>query len=122
VPFCVGPAGLAAWLFALGACCSALYPLGLALLGERVPPGSLAQANAWYLASNCAGSLSGPVLIGLVIDLFGPRAQFAAAAAAVLLVLGPVIGGCGLRVADSSDNPQPDRRSRPGEQPCRMAG
>jgi MFS family permease len=88
VPLCVGAAGLAAWLFALGACCSALYPLGLALLGERVPPGSLARANAWYLASNCAGSLSGPVLIGLVIDLFGQRAQFAAAAAAVLLVLG----------------------------------
>jgi MFS family permease len=93
VPFCAGAAGLAAWLFALGACCSALYPLGLALLGEFVPPGSMAQANAWYLASNCAGSLTGPVLIGLVIDLFGQRAQFAAAAAAVLLVLGLAAAG-----------------------------
>jgi MFS family permease len=75
------------WLFLLGASCGALYPLGLALLGERIPPGGLAKANAWYLASNCAGSLSGPVIIGLVIDAFGLPAQFAVGAGAVLLVL-----------------------------------
>jgi MFS family permease len=76
-----------AWLFLLGACCGALYPLGLALLGERIAAAGLARANAWYLASNCAGSLSGPVLIGLVIDGFGLPAQFAAGAVAVLAVL-----------------------------------
>jgi MFS family permease len=75
------------WLFVLGASCGALYPLGLALLGERIPASGLAKANAWYLASNCAGSLSGPVVIGLTIDHFGLGAQFATGALAVLLVL-----------------------------------
>jgi MFS family permease len=74
-------------LFLLGACCGALYPLGLALLGERIPASGLAKANAWYLASNCAGSLSGPILIGLAIGQFGLPAQFAVAALAILLVL-----------------------------------
>jgi MFS family permease len=83
-----GPAGLAVWLFVVGACCAALYPLGLALLGERIAPAALASANAWYLASNCAGSLTGPILIGLAMDVFGSRAMFAAAAAAVLMALG----------------------------------
>jgi MFS family permease len=88
VPFARSPLPLGGWLFLLGATCGALYPLGLALLGERVPPAGLAKANAWYLASNCAGSLSGPLLIGLAIDGFGLRAQFAVGAAAVLLVVG----------------------------------
>ncbi len=87
LPWCVQLSGIATWLFVVGACCAAQYPLGLALLGERVPPSGMARANAWYLASNCAGSLSGPVLIGLAIDSFGPRALFAAGGAAVVLVL-----------------------------------
>jgi MFS family permease len=78
---------LGVWLFLLGACCGALYPLGLALLGERTPSSGLARANAWYLASNCAGSLLGPVLIGLAIDGFGQTAQFVAGALAIAAVL-----------------------------------
>ncbi len=87
VPACGGAVGLGVWLFVLGACCGALYPLGLVLLGERVPTNSLAKANAWYLAINCAGSLSGPVLVGFVIDLLGQRAQFAAGAVVIVLVV-----------------------------------
>ena len=87
LPWCVQVSHIAAWLFVVGACCAALYPLGLALLGERVPRTAMARANAWYLASNCAGSLCGPVLLGLTIDGFGQRAQFAAGAAAVVVVL-----------------------------------
>jgi MFS family permease len=82
-----GPLPLATCLFVLGACCGALYPLGLSLLGERVPGPMLARANAWYLASNCAGSLSGPLVMGVVIELFGPRAQFGVAATAVAAVV-----------------------------------
>src|SRR5205814_2364057 len=53
---------LALQLFVVGAACGALYPLGLALLGERLPKDALGEANAWYLAANCAGSLSGPLV------------------------------------------------------------
>lgn len=87
VPFLRSALPLAAWLFVLGASCGALYPLGLSLLGERLPASSMARANAWYLACNCAGSLSGPLVMGVVIQAFGPRAQFGAAAAAVVAVL-----------------------------------
>ncbi|MHB1423551.1 MAG: MFS transporter [Gemmataceae bacterium] len=79
---------LACSLFVLGTCCGALYPLGLALLGERVPPAGLARANAYYLASNCAGSLCGPALLGLVIDWFGLPEQFFAGTVAVAVILG----------------------------------
>ena len=87
VPFTRPMLLLGGWLFLLGAGCGALYPLGLALLGERTQPSGLAKANAWYLACNCAGSLSGPVLLGLAIDVFGLRSQFALCAAAVALVV-----------------------------------
>jgi MFS family permease len=87
VPWLRALAPLGGWLFALGASCGALYPLGLALLGECVPPEGLARANAWYLACNCGGSLSGPLLIGVAIDAFGMRAQFLAGGCAVATVL-----------------------------------
>jgi len=87
VGHCPGAPLLAVALFLLGACCGALYPLGLALLGERVPLGGLARANAYYLASNCVGSLCGPALLGLVIDWFGQSSQFLAGTIAVGVVL-----------------------------------
>jgi MFS family permease len=94
LPFCTRTEVLSVWLFLLGACCGALYPLGLALLGERLPAAALAQANAWYLASNCAGSLSGPMLLGLAIDFLGPDSQlFVCAAALVVAVAAWAIGG-----------------------------
>jgi MFS family permease len=82
-----GTTWLAPWLFAVGAASGALYPLGLALLGERLPATGMARANAWYLAVNCMGSLTGPVLAGLAMDVFGRRAMFAAGGAAVAAVL-----------------------------------
>jgi MFS family permease len=88
LPRCPGTATLSVCLFVLGTCCGALYPLGLALLGERVAPARLARANACYLASNCAGSLSGPVLFGLAIDRFGQPSQFLVGGAAVTAVFG----------------------------------
>ena len=75
LPWLLGPLGLGATLFVIGACCAALYPLGLAVLGERVPPSAMGRANAWYLASNCAGSLIGPILTGAAMDWFGRRAR-----------------------------------------------
>jgi MFS family permease len=75
------------WLFVVGACSGAFYPLGLALLGERLPSTQLARANAWYLSLECIGSLMGPALMGLARDWAGETAMFAVGEAAVLLVL-----------------------------------
>ena len=109
LPWCSGTATLGGLLFIVGACCAALYPLGLALLGESVPPGALAKANAWYLACNCIGSVTGPWVTGKAIDLFGQRSMFAVGAGAVLLVVGVWWAGglfgvrsaeCGVRSAE----------------------
>jgi MFS family permease len=81
-------AGIAVGLFLAGACSGAFYPLGLAVLGERVPSAGLPRASAWFLAINCIGSVMGPSLTGGVMDLFGKDALFAAGEAAVLAVLG----------------------------------
>jgi MFS family permease len=82
-----GTAWLAVWLFAVGACSGAFYPLGLALLGERTPASGLARANAWFLAINCLGSLVGPALTGRAMDTFGRGAMFVVGGLAVGLVL-----------------------------------
>ena len=82
-----GVGWLALWLFAVGACSGALYPLGLARLGERVPAAGLARANAWFLAINCLGSLTGPAVAGAAMDLFGRGAQFVAGGSTIGLVL-----------------------------------
>lgn len=87
LPFCGVSPWLAIWLFLVGACSGAYYPLGLAIIGERVPNSGLARANAYFLAINCLGSLTGPVITGAAMDLFGNRAMFAAGEAAVLFIL-----------------------------------
>jgi MFS family permease len=109
---------LAVSLFVLGMCCGALYPLGLALLGDRVPAAGLSRANAFYLASNCAGSLSGPVLCGLVIDRFGAPAQFLAAIAAVVAVLAL---DAVLKLKRQTTTPK-QRSTARDEKPRRLAG
>jgi MFS family permease len=86
-PFCFSAWTLTPWLFLVGACSGAFYPLGLATLGERTPPAGLARANAWYLAINCVGSLIGPTCTGRIMDWFGPRAMFAAGEFAVVVVV-----------------------------------
>jgi MFS family permease len=87
LPFCTKVAGLGSWLFVCGACSTAFYPLGLALLGERLPAPALPRANGWYLAINCAGSMMGPALAGWAMDVLGKEAFFYTGEAAVLLVL-----------------------------------
>jgi MFS family permease len=81
-----GVAWLAIWLFVVGACSGALYPLGLALLGERTPPQGMSRAGAWFLAINCLGSVTGPVVAGKAMDRFGRDAMFVAGGAAIVAV------------------------------------
>lgn len=75
------------WLFLVGACSGSFYPLGLAILGARLPESHLARANAWYLAMNCCGSLIGPVASGILMDHWGKPALFVGGEVAVLAVL-----------------------------------
>jgi MFS family permease len=76
-----------ALLATIGVCSGAFYPLGLAILGERVPPGQLARANAWYLSVNCFGSFVSPFVAGPAMEQFGPSAMFWTGEAVVVTVL-----------------------------------
>jgi MFS family permease len=87
MPFCGPSAYLVAALLAAGACSTAFYPLGVTLLGERLPPSALARGNARFLMVNCLGSLTGPAVAGAAMDLFGKPALFVSGQGAVLLVL-----------------------------------
>ncbi len=87
VPLGVGPFWLTLWLFLVGACSGAFYPLGLAILGERLPAEGIPRANAWYLSINCVGSLIGPTLTGFLMDRLGKGAMFGAGQVAVLSVV-----------------------------------
>ncbi|MCC6418377.1 MAG: MFS transporter [Gemmataceae bacterium] len=99
VPACGPSVWLAVWLFAVGACSGAFYPLGLALLGERLPAHALARANACFLAVECAGCIAGPVVTGHVREWFGEEAMFplAQAALGVFLLAWVVFGRRGSR-------------------------
>jgi MFS family permease len=90
-------AWLAGCLFVVGACSGALYPLGLALLGERTPLAGMSRAGAWFLAVNCTGSVMGPALAGTAIRLFGQGALFVTGAGALVLVLAVWLISAGYR-------------------------
>jgi MFS family permease len=99
LPFCGVSPWLVLWLFLVGACSGAFYPLGLTTLGERVPGPGLARANAWYLALNCLGSLMGPGIMGEVMERCGQQALFTVGLVAVGLV--PAVW-VGLRLLEAS--------------------
>jgi MFS family permease len=96
VPFCPGTVILACCLFAFGACSGAMYPLGLALLGEGLSEAALARVYSWYLAVECAGSLMGAPAMGWARDLGGDDSMFTVGLAALGLV---VAGWAGLRLS-----------------------
>jgi MFS family permease len=78
---------LSGWLFIVGVCSGALYPLGLALLGERLPMVEIPRANAWYLGVNCCGSLVSPIISGPVMTWWGRAGMFYVGLFVVLTVL-----------------------------------
>jgi len=78
---------LALCLFAFGACSGAMYPLGLALLGDRLPEAALARAYSWYMAMECVGSQLGAAAMGKARDLWGEGSMFGVGFAALSLVL-----------------------------------
>jgi MFS family permease len=78
---------LACGLFAFGACAGAMYPLGLALLGDGLPDSALARTYSWYLAMECVGSLMGPPVVGTALDRWGWDSMFIIDVSAVGLIL-----------------------------------
>jgi len=78
---------LAAILFTFGGCTGAMYPLGLALLGDRIPESGLARAYAWYLVIECVGSQGGSAVMGVARDEWGESSMFAIGFAAIVVVL-----------------------------------
>jgi MFS family permease len=86
LPLCSSPLALAALLFGVGACIGAFYPLGLARIGNGMEKAALPQANAWYLAINCVGSLTGPAVAGIASDFWGKTALFTTGVAAIACV------------------------------------
>lgn len=58
--------------FVMGGLVLAFYGLSLTLLGERFPPSQLATASAAFLMLYQFGSVTGPVVAGAGLDLFGP--------------------------------------------------
>ncbi len=90
-------------------------------MGERTPPAALARANAWYLACNCVGSLTGPVLIGAAIDFFHSQAAlFAVGVAAVASVL--ILWAAGAVAVRGAEASPENARSEEPDAPRRIAG
>lgn len=116
------PAGtvwLALCLFIVGACSGAFYPLGLSLLGDRMPAVGLARATSVYLAINSLGSVAGPAIAGRVMDVFGRGTLFLTGAIAAGLVFTLWMGlALRSRLAGSETV---DRPSPPNEESPRIA-
>jgi MFS family permease len=87
IPLLGHAVALAAGLFVFGACTGAMYPLGLSLLGDRLPGSALPRAYAWYLAIECVGSQMGAAAMGSARDAWGGEAMFAVGLAALIVVL-----------------------------------
>ena len=87
LPFVTEPILLGGTLFIFGACAGAMYPLGLALLTDRMPASGLARAYAWYLAIECVGSQLGAAAAGKARDIWDEAAMFPAGLAAIIAVL-----------------------------------
>jgi MFS family permease len=87
MPFWSPSIGLIICLFLLGACAGALYPLALALLGDRPHQAGLDSAFAFFLAMECVGNLAGAAVTGHARDTWGEASMFGAGLGALALVL-----------------------------------
>jgi MFS family permease len=69
---------LAIVLFLWGGAVGGLYTVGLAHLGSRLTGRDLASANAAFIFCYALGMLTGPQMIGICMDHFGPNGFSAA--------------------------------------------
>ncbi len=87
IPFAQPGEGLTFLLCIVGICSGAFYPLGLAILGDRLPDSAIPRANAWYLGVNSFGSLVSPVVLGLAMQYLGRPAMFWICESVILAIL-----------------------------------
>lgn len=92
-----------AWMFAgvliWSGSASGLYTVGLTLLGARYHGADLAHANASFIILYNIGMLSGPPLVGAVMDRYPPHGFFLSLAALFTLYAAIVAGRLALRRA-----------------------
>jgi MFS family permease len=60
-------------VFATGGIFNAIYTLGLALLGQRFEPKALVSAGAAFMTTYSIGAVTGPPVVGALMDAFGAR-------------------------------------------------
>jgi MFS family permease len=87
VPLCGSGPALALWLFVIGGCSGSLFPIGLALLGDRLSGRALDRAYAGYMTLDCFGSVAGPACMGQAQKWSAGTGLFLAGQAVVALLL-----------------------------------
>ncbi len=111
VALCAGLFPVPFWLLALaglliGGLANPLYALLVAHTNDFLPADEMAGASAGLLFINGFGAVTGPLLIGLAMDAFGPRGLFL-----FLVVLCALLGGYALWRMTRRALPQPSEQS-----------
>jgi MFS family permease len=78
----------------MGMASGGIYPIGLAMIGDRSPAQQLGAANSLFTSAYSTGSIIGPLSVGLIMDSYGINFLFAPllAVAALFLILALVDG------------------------------
>lgn len=97
---------LAAVRFVTGLFSGAVIPLSLAWIGDRVPYGERQAVLGRFIAGTLLGQSFGPLLGGVLSDLFGWRATFLAMGIAFLAI-------CALLVPEARATARPPALQRP---------
>jgi predicted MFS family arabinose efflux permease len=98
--------GLAAIRFVTGMCSGAVIPLSLAWIGDRVPYENRQAVLGRFIAGTLLGQSFGPLLGGVLSDLFGWRATFISMGIAFLVI-------CALLVPEARTAGKPPVIDRP---------
>ena len=79
------PVPMATATVVMGLAAGAIYPTGLAIIGDRVPAGRLGSGNSLYTMAYSAGSIVGPVSAGMAIDRYGAAVMVPALGAVAIV-------------------------------------
>jgi MFS family permease len=96
VPLCGTGWPLGLFLFLMGGCSGSLFPVSVAMLGDRLTGHPLARGIAAYMTLDCMGSVLGPACMGEAQTWVGGAGIFMVGHGAVALML---LCWLGLRLA-----------------------